>query len=182
MLQQKLSRLHGANYRYNHILTGTQQTILADDPEPRRIVIGSFNKLSAIMRRVSSYDRTGAEINELRKTMRGASLKNTDVLYFRGLVEPIRFWGEGKAIFNALAEHSKTRPWGFVTYEGMTANKYKGANTEKRTQHQREEGVLEFEVQPFQKNMTDTTRVSELMRRVHHELLPLMRDSVRMGN
>ena len=34
---------------------------LADDPGPRRLVIGSFNKTSAIMRRVSSFDTTGAD-------------------------------------------------------------------------------------------------------------------------
>lgn len=64
---------------------GATLGVLKLDPDPKRVVLGSFNKNGSIMRRPIDYDITGAKIcktGELNYPQtRGSTIKRGDIEY-----------------------------------------------------------------------------------------------------
>ena len=148
------------------------------DPEPKNVVIGSFSREARIMRRVSKRDRHNdvlpKNVLEGRKTRRGASLKESDVRYFRHMAGEIEKLGESRALCNLLAAHGKPPADGFRDFDDMQNNKYARQDKRKRQRHAMDDRALNNEVKPFKKNKTIDTRIPPLIDRLHPGLVNVM--------
>ncbi len=68
-----------------HAKRGIPVGVVKEDPEPRRIVMASFNRVGAIRRVVTRYSKDGTIIERQDdKNFRGASLTRKDIVYRTG--------------------------------------------------------------------------------------------------
>ena len=107
---------------------GATLGVLKLDPDPKRVVLGSFNKNGSIMRRPIDYDITGAKIRKADRldypqTCR-STIKREDIEYCADWVNVLKDeQGEEELIFKKMSEKGWTSGWGYRDFHHMVYSK-----------------------------------------------------------
>ena len=107
---------------------GATLRVLKLDPDPKHVVLGSFNKNGSIMCRPINYDITGAKIRKADgldyPQTRGSTIKREDIEYCADWVNVLKNeQGEEELIFKKMSEKGWTSGWGYRDFHHMVYSK-----------------------------------------------------------
>ncbi|MCJ1367491.1 hypothetical protein MMC16_006624 [Acarospora aff. strigata] len=131
----------GVIFEFANLKKGIAVGEVAEDPDPKRMVVAGFNKQCSIMRRAVPFDITGTRIDTTStsyRDFRGATVKRPAIHYVanQGWETAQKAEEEGQLIFAGLMAEGFTSGWGYTSYQHMVGHKYLKSALKEATKRQ----------------------------------------------